>query len=252
MLEPDDLAGQVMQGADSAAVADGPLFGKRVTVTAGPTREVLDPVRYITNRSSGKMGYAIARAARDAGAKVILISGPVNLTKPAGVTVVDILSAQELHAAAQEHAANTDVFIAAAAVADYRPATVQREKMKKSSEEVTIQLVRTPDTLASVSALAERPFCVGFAAETNDVKQYALKKLANKKLDMIVANKVGDKLAFDSDDNELQVLWQGGERLLPTAAKTLLAQQLIELIGERFAATIPGITNVTPISAGDQ
>jgi len=237
MLEPDDIARQVMLPPLAAVdlSASSALSGKTVMVTAGPTREALDPVRYISNRSSGKMGYAVAEAARDAGAEVILVSGPVNLEQPRGVRVIDIESAQQLYDAAHENIGGVDIFIAAAAVADYRPESVSSTKIKKSDARMSIHLVRAPDTLASISALANRPFCVGFAAETEKVGEYARGKLAKKNLDMIIANKVGRDLGFDSDDNSVTVYWNSGERQFPTAAKSTLAVELVGLIGERYA-----------------
>ena len=237
MLEPDDIARQVMLPPLAAVdlSASSALSGKTVMVTAGPTREALDPVRYISNRSSGKMGYAVAEAARDAGAEVILVSGPVNLEQPRGVRVIDIESAQQLYDAAHENIGGVDIFIAAAAVADYRPESVSSSKIKKSDARMSIHLVRAPDTLASISALANRPFCVGFAAETEKVGEYARGKLAKKNLDMIIANKVGRDLGFDSDDNSVTVYWNSGERQFPTAAKSTLAVELVGLIGERYA-----------------
>ena len=251
MLEPDDLARMVMEGDERSQTLAGLLDGKTVMISAGPTREALDPVRYITNRSSGKMGYAMAEAARDAGANVILLSGPVNLERPTGMTVIDIESADDLAQAAHDNAASADLFIAAAAVADYKPAQAADRKMKKSDEEMTIDLVRTPDTLAQVSALAKRPFCVGFAAETNDVREYAAKKMAKKNLDMIIANQVGEGLAFDQDDNAVHVMWGGGEQAFPTTSKRDLAVQLVKLIADRYHAGAANPSNVTPIAASE-
>ena len=251
MLEPDDLARMVMEGDERSQTLAGLLDGKTVMISAGPTREALDPVRYITNRSSGKMGYAMAEAARDAGANVILLSGPVNLERPTGMTVIDIESADDLAQAAHDNAASADLFIAAAAVADYKPAQAADRKMKKSDEEMTIDLVRTPDTLAQISALAKRPFCVGFAAETNDVREYAAKKMAKKNLDMIIANQVGEGLAFDQDDNAVHVMWGGGEQAFPTTSKRDLAVQLVKLIADRYHAGAANPSNVTPIAASE-
>ena len=181
------------------------------------------------------MGYAVAEAARDAGADVILLSGPVSLARPQGIRVIDIESAQQLYDAAHENIDGVDIFIAAAAVADYRPEKVSDSKIKKSAERMSIDLVRAPDTLASISALQNRPFCVGFAAETEKVGEYARSKLAKKNLDMIIANKVGKNLGFDSDQNTVDVFWNAGERQFPTAAKSTLAVELVSLIGERYA-----------------
>ena len=237
-------AGRMLEtGAIAAAVFDlgvshgeGLLKGRKVVVTAGPTREPIDPVRYVSNRSSGKMGYAIARAAIAQDADVILISGPVDLPPPPGVDVVRVTTAQEMYDATHEVIGQADIFIAAAAVADYRPATVSEQKIKKTQEELKIDLVRCPDILASVAALDVAPFTVGFAAETQNVDDYALAKLENKKLDMIIANQVGIDLGFDSDENAASVFWKDGEKRFPMAHKSELANELVELVAERYYA----------------
>lgn len=248
MLEPDAIA-EIVCGPDMAATEEGALAGKHVVVTAGPTREPIDPVRYITNRSSGKMGYAIASAAAAQGARVTLVSGPVALAEPVGVDVVHVKTAEEMYAATHERIGDADIFIAAAAVSDYRPAKTSEEKIKKHNETMSIELVRSEDILKSVAALDAAPFTVGFAAETNNVREYALGKLEKKNLDMIVANRVGDDCGFDTDDNEIEILWRDGERAFPAAAKTELAQQIIAVVAERFdatrgEATQPGLTVV--------
>jgi len=236
MMEPEDIAAAI--GPDTPALipepANGELQGKTVMVTAGPTREAIDPVRYITNRSSGKMGYAIARSARDAGARVILISGPVSLDEPTGVERVCVETAEQMFAATHEHIQDVDIFIGAAAVSDYRPESQESNKIKKTKPSMKLDLVKSPDTLASVAKLANGPFTVGFAAETEQVREYALGKLENKKLDMIVANKVGAGCGFDRDDNSAEVFWHGGERAFPRTAKSELASQLIQLIADRY------------------
>ena len=237
MLDPDDIAAAVCDPELAGAVVDGPLAGKTVLVTAGPTREPIDPVRYITNRSSGKMGYAIASAAHAKGARVILVSGPVMLQEPNGVEVQRVETAEEMHAATHASIVDVDIFIAAAAVADYRPADRATQKIKKTKDTMSLELVRSPDILASVAALGDVPFTVGFAAETERVRDYALGKLENKKLDMIVANRVGSDCGFDYDDNSVEVLWAGGERAFPQMAKTELAHELMDLIVERFTST---------------
>lgn len=236
MLEPGEIAQQVMAGSRMATGAGGSrvLAGRTVIVTAGPTREAIDPVRYITNRSSGKMGYCMAEAARDAGAEVILISGPVSLPRPQGVNIIDIESATQLLAAAHDNVGNTDIFIAAAAVADYQPEEIKQQKIKKSDARMSIEFIKAPDTLASVSALPQRPFCVGFAAETENVKNYAKAKMQRKNLDMIIANKVGANLGFDCDDNSVEVFWPGGSKKFPIATKSSLAVDLVNLISERY------------------
>ena len=228
MMQPDDIATAIQP------VASGSLQGKTVMVTAGPTREAIDPVRYITNRSSGKMAYAIAQAARDAGAKVILISGPVNLDEPSGVKVVSITTAEQMFAATHEHIQGVDIFVAAAAVSDYRPETEAQNKIKKVKPTMQLKLVKSPDTLASVAKMADGPFTIGFAAETEQLRKYALGKLDSKNLDMIIANKVGVDRGFDSDVNTVEVYWRGGEQSFPTAAKAELAEDLIRLIADRY------------------
>ena len=231
MIEPDDIAAEVIALSGGRALA-----GKTVLITAGPTREAVDPVRYLSNRSSGKMGYAIARAAAAQGARVRLVSGPVSLSPPAQVEVVEITTAGEMYSAVHETIAATDIFIAAAAVADYRPAEPAGEKIKKTRASMQIDLVRTQDVLASVTALEDAPFTVGFAAETDKVREYALAKLEKKNLDMIVANQVGDDRGFDSDDNTIAAFWRGGEKAFATAPKTDLARALIALIAENYDA----------------
>lgn len=253
MLEPDDIARLVMAGGPVAVQSGRPqlLAGKTVMVTAGPTREAIDPVRYISNRSSGKMGYSVAEAARDAGANVILISGPVNLPRPAGVDIIDIVSADQLLDAARKNIDGVDIFIAAAAVADYQPQQVSANKIKKSNAQMSIDLVKSPDTLAEISALPQRPFCVGFAAETEKVKEYARAKLSRKKLDMIVANKVGDNLGFDCDDNSVVVLWRSGEKKFPTTAKSSLAVELIKLVSEHYKKNADNTSRLTAVAGND-
>ncbi|HXF07144.1 MAG TPA: bifunctional phosphopantothenoylcysteine decarboxylase/phosphopantothenate--cysteine ligase CoaBC [Candidatus Acidoferrales bacterium] len=211
------------------------LRGLTVLVTAGPTREPLDPVRFLTNRSSGKMGYAVAEAARDAGADVILVSGPVHLAAPAGVTCLRVETAQAMRAAVLQHLAAADLFIAAAAVADYRPVTRAADKIKKNGEPLTLSLEPTPDILAEVAGRPDRPFTVGFAAETERLAEYAEAKRRRKNLDMIAANQVDDRgLGFDSDDNALTVFWEGGSLALPRQSKRALASALLAVIAERM------------------
>ncbi len=234
MLEPDAIADAVLSPELAGAVVDGVLAGRTVLVTAGPTREPIDPVRYITNRSSGKMGYAIAAAAHALGARVILVSGPVSLPEPRGADVVRVETADEMHAATHERIAEADIFIAAAAVSDYRPAEMSAQKIKKTRDTMTLELVRSPDILASVAALQDAPFTVGFAAETENVRDYALAKLGNKKLDMIVANRVGADCGFDYDENAAEILWHDGEKAFVKMPKTELAARLMGVIAARF------------------
>jgi len=243
MLEPE----AIVEALERRFAADGALRGVRVTVTAGPTREAIDPVRYISNRSSGRMGYAIARAAAEAGAAVTLVSGPVSLPAPPGVQCVQVTSAEQMAAAVRARLVHTDLFIAAAAVADYRPHTVAERKMKKTEAERELRLERTPDILAEVAGAAPRPFTVGFAAETEEVERNARAKLRAKGLDMIAANQVGvPGLGFDAADNELLVIWPGGERRLPRTDKEGLARQLVALVAERFAAQAQSGRTLSP------
>ncbi|PXA69732.1 MULTISPECIES: bifunctional phosphopantothenoylcysteine decarboxylase/phosphopantothenate--cysteine ligase CoaBC [Vibrio] len=229
MLEPLELVERC-----NVFFAPKPWLGKKLLLTAGPTREALDPVRYITNHSSGKMGFAIAEAAATLGAEVTLISGPVTLTTPAKVKRINVQSALEMHAAVMDHAQQHDVFISCAAVADYRPDVVATQKIKKTeqSDTLCITMVKNPDIVASVAALTERrPFTVGFAAETQDVEKYALGKLTKKKLDMICANDVSvTGQGFDSNDNALTVYWSNGQHALPLSSKRELAQALMLFI----------------------
>jgi phosphopantothenoylcysteine decarboxylase/phosphopantothenate--cysteine ligase len=240
MLEPDDIAAAVCDGESSseprtvATDAPGILQGKKVMITAGPTREAMDPVRFISNRSSGKMGYALAQAAVNAGATVVLVSGPVNLQAPSGVDMISIESAQELFAAAHANISDVDIFIAAAAVADYRPSSAETNKIKTRQAEMTVNLVKSPDVLASVAKLAKGPFTVGFAAETERVREHALAKLGAKQLDMIIANEVGEGRGFEQDDNAVHVFWHNGDRAYPLSPKSELATDLIALITEHY------------------
>lgn len=236
MLEPGELADVVTGPGFAPVAAAGVLGGKTVVMTAGPTREPIDPVRYLTNRSSGKMGYALANAALRAGARVVLISGPVDLARPRGVELRRVLSAAEMYRVTHEVIAGAEIFIAAAAVADYRPVAMAARKIKKTGETMTLEMVRTPDVLASVAALPSAPFTVGFAAETDRLLGYARGKLENKSLDMIVANCVRDGKVFDADDNAVEVLWPGGSRSFPRANKSVLAAALIDLIASRYQA----------------
>ena len=212
----------------------GRLAGRRVLVTAGPTREAIDPVRFISNHSSGRMGFAVARAAAEAGAKVVLVSGPVALQSPPGVQRVDVTSAAEMQAAVMQQAPASDIFIAVAAVADYRPRTVARQKKHKSDARMELLLEHNPDILTAVAELPAAPFSVGFAAETEDVQQRAKHKRIAKGIDMIAANRVGDGLGFEVQDNALHVFWDGGDRALPRTGKSRLAVQLVELIADRY------------------
>ncbi len=232
MMEPADIC-----AALAAAFSGGILNGVSVLVTAGPTREAIDPVRYISNRSSGKMGYAVAEAAAEAGAEVTLVSGPVSLSAPDIKAIVKVESAREMYQAVMERVASQAIFIGAAAVADYRPVAAQTKKIKKEAGRPQLILEKTDDILAGVAQLDDGPFTVGFAAETDNLEEYAQRKLQNKALDMIAANWVGrPDGGFDHDENALTVFWPNGQRLLPMAPKRVVAKQLIALIGERFHA----------------
>ncbi|GAB2638790.1 bifunctional phosphopantothenoylcysteine decarboxylase/phosphopantothenate--cysteine ligase CoaBC [Vibrio panuliri] len=233
MLEPMQLVGLCEQ-----FFAKKPLEGKSILISAGPTREAIDPVRYISNHSSGKMGFALAQAAQLLGANVTLVAGPVSLATPQGCHRVDVESALEMHQAVMSHASQNDVFISCAAVADYRPETVADNKLKKTddSDSMSVTMVKNPDIVASVAAMAEnRPFTVGFAAETQNVKQYALSKLTRKNLDMICANDVSQQgQGFNSNDNAINVYWHEGEQSLTLASKQQIAQQILLIIADKL------------------
>lgn len=212
------------------------LAGKSVLITAGPTREAIDPVRYISNHSSGKMGFALANAAAQLGAKVTLVSGPVSLNTPAGVERINVASAQEMHDAVMAHAPSHDAFISCAAVADYRPENVASQKLKKTenNDQMTINMVKNPDIVATVANMTEqRPFTVGFAAETNDVETYARGKLVKKNLDMICANDVSvEGQGFNSNDNAITLFWPEGEQALALESKEALSFRILEKMHE--------------------
>ena len=227
--EPGELAEQL-----AGLFRTGDLAGVRVLVTAGPTREAIDPVRYISNRSSGKMGYAVAAAAVEAGATVSLVSGPVSLPCPARVVRIDVETAEEMRRAVLERIAGFDIFIATAAVADYRPRAAAPGKIKKSAPNMTLLLEHNPDILAAVAEIPGGPFTVGFAAETENVEGRAAEKLRAKGLDMIAANEVGAGMGFEAEDNALHVLWDGGSIRLARTRKDRLARQLLEVVATRY------------------
>ena len=231
MLEPVELANML-----AATFAKGQLSGTRLVITAGPTREALDPVRYITNHSSGKMGYALAQAAIEQGADVTLISGPTQLEPPERCTFVSVTSAQQMYDAALSTLGQCDLFIGTAAVADYRAADIAEHKLKKGSDdELTLKLVKNPDIVASVAQHAQRPFTVGFAAETQNVEAYAQSKLERKNLDLIIANDVSDtRIGFNSDQNAVTVISATCQTPLPMASKSRLATQLIQTITDAY------------------
>jgi phosphopantothenoylcysteine decarboxylase / phosphopantothenate---cysteine ligase len=232
MLDPVRLLELIL-----APPASGLLTGRRVLLTAGPTFEDIDPVRFIGNRSSGRMGFAVAAAARAAGAKVTLVAGPVSLPTPPGVNRIDVRSAAQMRDAVFAALPGCDVFIGAAAVADYRPAEMLGSKRKKSGDSWPLELVLNPDILAEVAQSRPRPFVVGFAAETDQLEQHARGKLSRKGLDLIAANRVGlQGCGFEAAENALSVYWADGGEEIPLADKTRVAQRLVELIAERMDA----------------
>jgi phosphopantothenoylcysteine decarboxylase/phosphopantothenate--cysteine ligase len=232
MLEPAELAAAVL--AELVPVVPA-LAGRRVLINAGPTYEDIDPVRFLGNRSSGKMGFALAAAAAASGAEVSLVAGPVSLPTPSGVTRINVRSAAQMREAVLQRLDGMDVFIAAAAVADYRPRECASQKIKKSAETFSIDCVRNPDIVAEAAARQNRPLVVGFAAETRDVETYALDKLDRKGLDLIAANDVAAPgLGFESESNALTVLWKGGRARIETAPKAEVARLLLEIIGQRL------------------
>jgi phosphopantothenoylcysteine decarboxylase/phosphopantothenate--cysteine ligase len=232
MLEPAEIAAALLE--QTGGLRAQPLKGVKVVITAGPTREPLDPVRYITNRSSGKMGFAVAAAARAAGADVILVTGPVSLPTPAAVRRINVETAQQMYDKVHEVIGGADIFIGCAAVADYRPRAAAEQKIKRSTPEMELTLVRSPDTLASVAALPQAPFTVGFAAETHDVAAHARDKLERKRIDMIAANQVGPDCGFDRETNSLTLFWAGGEQALGEGSKGELAHKLVGVVAERY------------------
>ena len=256
MVEPaaiaEGLAGLLaaQPGAQPAAAAPDTdaarlrdcLRGVHVLVTAGPTREPIDPVRFVSNRSSGKMGFAVARAALEAGARVTLVAGPVNLATPDGVERVDVETAAEMFAATMGRIAEVDLYIGAAAVSDYRPEPAP-QKIKKRSDRLVLEMVKSPDLLATIAARPSPPFTVGFAAETERVEEYARQKLEGKRLDMIVANEVGAKLGFDEDENSVLIMWNDGRESFSRMAKCELARRIVATVADRYAAARNG--NVT-------
>ena len=240
MLDPDDIVAKTVEFFQSNAQASHSdikqtLTGRRCLITAGPTREALDPVRYISNHSSGKMGFAVAAAAAAAGAEVTLVAGPVQLDTPPGVTRLNVQSAEDMLEKVQQYEGAVDIFIGTAAVADYRAADINAQKIKKSADEMTIKLVKNPDILAHVAKWQQKPFCVGFAAETQNIIDYAKDKFTRKGLDMIAANDVsGSEIGFNSDDNALTVIWPAGQQEFAKASKVDIARQLVSLIAKQL------------------
>ncbi|WP_053981639.1 bifunctional phosphopantothenoylcysteine decarboxylase/phosphopantothenate--cysteine ligase CoaBC [Marinagarivorans algicola] len=236
MEEPSTITEFITQHFTSQPTSSSPqqLAGLHVVISAGPTREAIDPVRYLSNESSGKMGYALAQAALDAGARVTLISGPSALTPPAACTTTHVLSAQQMHSACLTAAATADIFIGAAAVADFRPAHQQEQKIKKgSSDTMHIELIKNPDIIADVAQLTPKPWVIGFAAETQDVEQYALGKLQAKNLDAIIANDVSDKsIGFNSDHNAVSIITHQGTHRIAQNHKHAIATSIIHHISQ--------------------
>lgn len=227
MLEPAEIVEDLI-----AFFQAKPLAGKRVLLTAGPTFEALDPVRGITNLSTGKMGYALARACAQAGAAVTLVSGPTGLACPRGVLRVEVSAALEMQREVLARAGESDVFIGVAAVADYRPAAPSAQKIKKNAAAMTVELVKNPDILAEVAALPRPPFCVGFAAESHDLATYAEGKRVNKKLPLVVGNLISD--GFGGEDNTVVLFDAAGAHPLATASKTEVARSIVAAIAERL------------------
>ena len=239
MVNPDELVTAVVDYFIQQAQPQL-LAGKNVMITAGPTREAIDPVRYISNHSSGKMGYALAQAARSLGANVTVVSGPVALAVPAECNLVKVISALDMHAAVMADINQQDIFIACAAVADYRPDTIAEQKIKKTnSDEMVVRMIKNPDIVASVAALENSPFTVGFAAETQDVEHYARDKMQRKNLAMIAANDVSQSgQGFNAEDNALTVFWPQGMTQIALASKQDVAAQLLQLIATQFNANM--------------
>jgi len=231
MLEAQELADII---ETQFSPASKPLSGKNVLITAGPTREAIDPVRFISNRSSGKMGYAIAAAAQKLGANVTLVSGPVALDAPTNVNRQFVESAKEMYRQTLQHAKTSDIFIATAAVSDYSPICISEQKIKKSKDKLSLELQYNPDILFDISHQYPELFSVGFAAETEHLLKHAQDKLIRKKLDIIVANPVGKNIGFEQDTNQLEIIWKEGHISLPEKDKTSLAIELMEIITERY------------------
>lgn len=230
MLEPTELTQRLAHYYSR----DLPLQGVNVLITAGPTREAIDPVRFLTNRSSGKMGYAIAAAAQELGAEVTLVSGPVSLETPAGVKRINVESAEDMLYTTREQAQQANILIATAAVADYTPAHVADHKIKKSNALLQLEMTRTTDILATINQEFPQLFSVGFAAETRDLLSYARSKLERKGVQMVAANSVANGKAFDKDSNALEVVWKDGSHSFPEMSKTQLACELMKLITQRY------------------
>jgi phosphopantothenoylcysteine decarboxylase/phosphopantothenate--cysteine ligase len=222
--------------AASGLFQTGILAGKKVVITAGPTREAIDPVRYISNYSSGKMGYALAQAAMEAGAQTVLIAGPTQLAAPERVKLIAVTTAQQMLEASLAQTEDADIFIAAAAVADYRPAHIAAQKMKKSGDDkITLELIKNPDIVATIAALARKPFTVGFAAESENLIEYAQQKLKRKNLDLIIANNIASEgIGFNSDENAVTIIDAQQQTELTRRGKQQLARELIAVIANKI------------------
>jgi len=240
MTEPDAIVADLFDGTTSVSRLDG----VSILVSAGPTREPIDPVRYVSNRSSGKMGFAVAQAAARAGATVRLVAGPVSLATPPGVERVDVETAAQMRDAVMERAVSSDIYIGAAAISDYRPGVIAEKKIKKKADTMRVDMVKSSDVLAEVAALTPGPFTVGFAAETEKLEEHARAKLVGKNLDMIIGNLVGSKLCFDQDENGVLMLWQGGSEETERMPKIQLAARIIDVIAARF---LQAVNAPTPI-----
>lgn len=226
MLEPKDLVALVEQ-----QFVNGKLSDRKIIISAGPTHESIDPIRYLTNRSSGKMGFALVRAAQEAGADVMLISGPTQLSTPFGVQHIKVTSAQEMYETVMERVAEYDIFIGAAAVSDYRAKSISKQKIKKTTNTITLQLERNPDIIKSVATLENKPMIIGFATETHNLIEYAKSKLKEKKLDMIIANKIAPGQGFESDENAIVIIHRDGYiKEVPLATKDIIAKKIINVI----------------------
>lgn len=229
MLEPLEIVDKL-----AAMFASDLLAGKKVVVTAGPTHEAIDPVRFLSNGSSGKMGFALAEAAREAGAMVTLISGPVALAKPAHMDYIPVVTANEMHAAVMRNIADCDIFLSVAAVSDYRCQTIAMQKLHKETDTMQLTLERNPDIVSDVANLAKKPFIVGFAAETENVIPQARAKRLRKKMDMIIANQVNETMGMGTDDNEVTIISETIQRTLPKAHKRRLAKEIVAMIASEF------------------
>jgi phosphopantothenoylcysteine decarboxylase/phosphopantothenate--cysteine ligase len=229
MLEPDEIVTQLTQLFENPILA-----GCRLLITAGPTQEPIDPVRYLTNRSSGKMGYALAQAAVEAGAVVTLISGPVHIPKPPVSQFISVKTASEMHAAVMAQIGQCDIFLGVAAVSDYAPKQQALEKMPKTEVEITLEFVRNRDIIREVSALSQKPFIVGFAAETSEVLQRAKHKRLDKNMDIIIANRVGDNEGMEVEENAVTMIGQGLEETWPLMPKRVLANKIMASIAKQY------------------